>query len=558
MSVRDDLLARVNIVDVVGKYVQLRRTGKNRLWLCPFHKEKTPSFTVAEDKQIYKCFGCGKWGNAVNFVMEAERIDYRDAIKELARGANFDLQPYERNPEITEKRQQDREKLKFLNKRMQEFFVSQLAWSPADTYVRDHRKLTSKTITDFGIGYAPDSYTQVIEFLKSKWFTHEDMLQAWLVSAGSNWTMPFFRNRVTFPIYDHIGNVVGFGWRALVAEQNPKYLNTTETPLYEKSQLLFGLDKARNYVKDHGFLIVVEWYMDVIALHQYGVPLGVATCGTALTADHIKLLKRHTDQVVLLFDNDQAGMEATARALKIAYQADFYPRAFGLATNVKDVDEWLTKHGETIAPWVLLEQSTDAFTFVMHQLASTTDTTNPVLRKKFQHQLFGILQTIQDYGILMIYLQQMWSLLHLTSAELTKEFKSRLQQQKRWVTPMAWTPVSKPVNPDPVSLVWALYINDFWRSVVDHPEVEKIMLVLKKLNEQDSSLCAFETTVSEECLTVQLWRERQLEGVTMDKRYVMVVWVVQKFLHELIKKIMKEKRLSSEQKQAFLHLLQKE
>lgn len=154
--------------------------------------------------------------------------------------------------------------------------------------------------------------------------------------------MPFFRHRVTFPIYDHIGNIVGFGGRALAPDQNPKYLNTTETPLYEKSQLLFGLDKARNYIREHGFLIVVEGYMDVIALHQYGVPLGVATCGTALTPDHIKLLKRHTDQVILLFDNDQAGGEATIRALKVAYQAELFPRAFGLPVGVKDVDERLT------------------------------------------------------------------------------------------------------------------------------------------------------------------------------------------------------------------------
>lgn len=128
----------------------------------------------------------------------------------------------------------------------------------------------------------------------------------------------------------------------MLSDQNPKYLNTTETPLYEKSQILFGLDKARQHLKEYGFLIVVEGYMDVIALHQYGLPVGIATCGTALTTDHIKLLKRHTDQVILLFDNDQAGFEATTRALKVAYQADLFPRAFGLPIEYKDVDEWLT------------------------------------------------------------------------------------------------------------------------------------------------------------------------------------------------------------------------
>ncbi len=555
MSVRDDLLARVDIVDVVGKYVQLRRTWRNRLWLCPFHKEKSPSFTVAEDKQIFKCFWCGKWGNAVSFVMEIERIDFWDAMKELARQVNFDLTPYERNPEITEKRQQEREKLKLLNKRVQEFFVSQLPWSPAESYIREKRKLTEQTITTFGIWYAPDSYVALIDFLKGKWFSGDDMVQAWLATQGQQGLIPFFRNRVMFPIFDHIGNIVGFGWRALLADQNPKYLNTTETPLYEKSQLLFGLDKARNQIREHGFLIVVEGYMDVIALHQYGLPLGVATCGTALTADHIKLLKRHTEQVVLLFDNDAAGLEATVRALKVAYQADLYPRACTLPTTAKDVDEWLTNQWTQVTPAHLLETSDDAFQFVLQQLAQQTDTQNPVLRKKFQQQVFTVLQSLEDYGILMIYLERLGVFLHLTVAEMTKEFKARLKQQQRGVSVRSWSESPKPTHPEMLHLVMTLRQDDYRKNLVTHPEIEKLMNSYEQVCALGAWVLVLPQLPSEQYLELQLRRERQLEWVGTDKKHTILAWVLQKTIHDLIRQVLKDHHLSADQKQTLVQMM---
>jgi len=555
MSVRDDLLAHVDIVDVVGHYVQLRRTWKNRLWLCPFHKEKSPSFTVAEDKQIFKCFWCGKWGNAVSFIMEAERIDFRDAMKELARLVNFDLTPYERNPEITEKRQQDREKLKLLNKRVQEFFVSQLHWSPAGSYIREKRKLTEETITTFGIWYAPDSYVALIDFLKGKWFSSDDMLQAGLVSQGQQGVIPFFRNRLMFPILDHIGNVVGFGWRALLPDQNPKYLNTTETPLYEKSQLLYGLDKARNQIREYGFLIVVEWYMDVIALYQYGLPLGVATCGTALTPDHIKLLKRHTEQVVLLFDNDTAWLEATVRALKVAYQADFYPRACKLPPEVKDVDEWLTNQWTQVTPEQLLEKSDDAFQFVLEQLAEQTDIQNPVFRKKFQQQLFTLLQSLEDYGILMIFLERLWTFLHLTVSEITKEFKTRLKQQKRGVSVRPSQEGQKPSHPDMLHLVMTLHQDGYRKSLVTHPEIEKLMDAYDQVCAIGEWVLTLPELASPDYLEIQLRRERQLEWVTLDKRHTILAWVLQKAIHDLIRQVLKDHHITSDQKQTLVQMM---
>ena len=560
MTVRDDLLARIDIVDVVGRYVSLKRGWKNRLGLCPFHKEKTPSFTVAEDKQIYKCFGCGKGGNAVNFVMEIERIDFRDAMKELARTINFDLTPYQKNPEITEKRQQDREKLKLLNKRAQEYFASQFSWSPAASYIVEKRKLTPETISAFGIGYAPESSLSMIDYLKGKGFTTEDIIQAGLASQGSHGIMPFFRNRVTFPIIDHIGNIVGFGARALLPDQNPKYLNTTETPLYEKSQLLFGLDKARNQIREYGFLIVVEGYMDVIAMHQYGLPLGVATCGTALTTDHIKLLKRHTDQVVLLFDADEAGHEATIRALKVAYHADLYPRAVDLPQGVKDVDERLTTQGSAVRPEELLAQSIDAFQCVMQRRRHQMDLTNPVFRKKFQQEMFEILQMLEDHGIFMTYLEQLWAFLRLTGSEITKEFKIRLKQQKRGMRPESKVS-SASLLPDNQLLLAALIYRRHRALLSDHQDLEKSVEMLQTLipylPESILHHAVSETTAGDmsDLLPRQVWREQQLQGLTPDKVHLELISFVQKQLHELIKHALKNPSLSSAQKDDLLKMM---
>lgn len=554
MTVRDDLLARVDIVDVVSRYVSIRRAGKNWMGLCPFHKEKSPSFTVAEDKQIYKCFGCGKWGNAVNFVMEIERIDFRDAIKELARQTNFDLTPYERNPEITEKRQQDREKLKLLNKRLQEFFVSQFSWSSAEAYIRDKRKLTDATIQSFGIGYAPDSYVTMIEFAKTKWFMTEDLQQAWLASQWQNGAMPFFRHRVTFPIYDHIGNIVGFGWRALEADQNPKYLNTTETALYEKSHLLFGLDKARNQIKEHGFLVVVEWYMDVIAMHQYGIPLGVATCGTALTADHIKLLKRHTDTVVLLFDNDDAGRDATMRALKVAYQADFYPRACALPEWYKDVDEWLTNQWSQAAPALILDGSVDAFQLVMRRAVMGVDLLNPVLRKKIQNQIFEIIQYIEDYGVLMLYLEQFGVQLRLGAPEMKKEFMHWLKQQKWPMRTRHGAVDEHNQNPEMRLLIAALVQWSYWKTLVDHHEIEILVGHLQKIISL-LPLDQWKDDLTPEMIwPLQLWRDRQCDWLWTDKKVQCIKSVIHKWMHDLIKQILKQPWLSVEQKQELVHI----
>ena len=265
----DDILSNIDIVDIIGKYMPLKRSGSNFSGNCPFHNEKTPSFMVSPSKQIFKCFGCGKGGNVITFMQEIERIDFRDAAKELAKQANIDLTKYQIDPTKHDHYNDEKEKLKYIHKIAQKFFVDQLAKHPeAKKYLNEERKLTDEMISHFGIGYAPDSHYAMIQELKNKGFTDKDIIEASLAkrsqTGGDVYT--FFRNRITFPVYDTMSNIVGFSARILDPNDKPKYLNSAEHKAFEKSKLLYGLNRAKNDIKKYDGLFIVEGQMDVIGL----------------------------------------------------------------------------------------------------------------------------------------------------------------------------------------------------------------------------------------------------------------------------------------------------
>jgi DNA primase len=427
----DDLLYHTNIVSLVEKYVSLRKVGRNRSGLCPFHKEKSPSFTVAEDKQIYKCFWCGKGGNAINFLIEIERIDYRDAAKILAKDAHIDLSKYERKrgEQWIPANEEKREDIKSLNKDAEQCFAHQLIGSIGETYLMEHRKLSSKTIAMFGLGYIGEN-NQFIDAMVAKGHTWPQLVAASLAreQQGGIYTS-FFRKRIMFPIWDHIGNVVGFAGRGLTPADMPKYLNISETPLYDKSKLLYGMHIAKTHLKEFWSLIIVEGYMDVIALYDAGLPIGVATCGTALTAQHAKLLKRHTDKITFSFDTDNAGFEATIRGLKVAYEAELYPTILLLPKGYKDIDEYV--HSDADYKTFLLDPHSrqDGFLFLINKLLTQYDSKNPVERKKIQHLCFEVLVALQDYSIMMMYIEQLAFKLGTNQDSLFQQFKVYLKQK---------------------------------------------------------------------------------------------------------------------------------
>lgn len=339
----DELIARNPIEDVVGQYVTLKRSGANMFGLCPFHGEKTASFSVAPDKGMYYCFGCHKGGGVVNFMMEVEGLSYPDAVRNLAARVGLPV-PDDEQYESQYKKQ---ERLWAANKEAARFFYAQL-YAPIGKAALSYalgRGMPKATLINFGIGYAPDSWDSLVKHLRSKGYTDEELKDSGLVTVSQKSGNLFdrFRDRLMFPIIDVRGNVIGFGGRIMKKDDNAaKYLNSPETLIFNKRKNLFALNLAKKSKLD--YLILVEGYMDAIALHQYGFDCAVASLGTALTSDGATLLSKYTEQVVLIYDGDAAGQNATQRAIPILEKAGLRVRVLQLQ-GAKDPDEFLKKFG---------------------------------------------------------------------------------------------------------------------------------------------------------------------------------------------------------------------
>ena len=317
-----DLLARVDIVEVVGRHVQLKKAGTVHKGLCPFHGEKTPSFTVSPTRQTYHCFGCGVHGNAVGFLMEHVGLGFVDAVRELAQQVGMAVPEDDATPEERARAAQLKERQASLADtlaRAAAHYRAQLKASPRAIDYLKRRGLTGQIAARFGLGYAPDSWRG----LASAFARYDDPLlqeSGLVISAGEDAEArryDRFRDRIMFPIRSVQGEVIGFGGR-VIDQGEPKYLNSPETPLFSKGRELYGLHEARQALRERGFALVVEGYMDVVALAQLGFPNAVATLGTACTAEHVHKLFRFTDSVVFSFDGDAAGRRAAARALEAA------------------------------------------------------------------------------------------------------------------------------------------------------------------------------------------------------------------------------------------------
>ena len=397
-SLVDEVLGRVDIVDVISKYIPLKRAGSNFSACCPFHGEKTPSFMVSPTKQIFKCFGCWKWWNVFTFIQEIERIDFRDAVKLLAEQEHVDVSQYQQVSAYAQKSQDDKEKLKRMHKLAQEFFVTSLHNSQtALDYLHNKRHLDDKLISEFWIWYANDKHYELLNMLRSKWFTDDDLLEASLAKRNANGEIyAFFRNRITFPIYDLMKNVVGFSARVINPDDAPKYINSAENRAFEKSKILYGLSHAKQYINTHQKLIVVEWQMDVIWLARLWFPIWVATSGTALTEQHIKILKRHTENLFLLFDNDQAGREASFRALKLCYAQDIFPKIISLPDGFKDADELANNENWTQLFQQCIDNATDGFLEMFDRFRASFDMNSPIDKTKLINKMFELIITINS------------------------------------------------------------------------------------------------------------------------------------------------------------------
>ena len=332
-SFAEKVKQQADIVRVVGEYVRLKKTGKDFSGLCPFHQEKTPSFTVSPIKQIFYCFGCGKGGDVYNFVMDMEKCEFPEAVKVVAEKCGIAVpRQKERSPEERKENQQ-RSVLVEMHREAQTFFVKQLegtlegkaAWA----YLED-RGLDKDTIMRFGIGYAPSGGDALLRHLKNK-YSEKLLGESGLISRDQSAGRLFdrFRRRVTFPISNESGKIVAFGARAL-GDDMPKYLNSPETPIYSKSNLLYHMDRAKEGIRRQDFAILVEGYLDAIAVARTGISNVVASCGTSLAEPQIKLLGRFTRRVIVNYDPDTAGQTATERSLALLLERDFEVRVLAL------------------------------------------------------------------------------------------------------------------------------------------------------------------------------------------------------------------------------------
>lgn len=345
MQISEEILEKIkeenDIVDIISESVRLKKAGRSFSGLCPFHNEKSPSFSVSQEKQIYKCFGCGESGNVITFVMKNKNMNFIDAVKYLADRANILLEDENRvNPTAKKK-----ELLYKVNVEAGRFFYSNLRSNKMALEYFLNRGIRQDTIKRFGLGYAKDSWNSLLFHLRKLGFSENILLEAGLVLTSEKTGNKYdrFRNRVMFPVFDYRGKVIGFGGRVL-DDSKPKYLNSPETLVFQKGTNLYGLNFAIKSNMKERYFIMVEGYMDLISLHQHGITNVVASLGTALTVNQARLLKRYADKVIISYDADVAGQTATMRGLEILKDAGFDVRVLSIPQG-KDPDEYVRSNG---------------------------------------------------------------------------------------------------------------------------------------------------------------------------------------------------------------------
>ncbi len=417
---KQDLLNRVDIVEVVSRYVRLKKGGANFQGLCPFHNEKSPSFTVSPAKQFYHCFGCGAHGNAIGFLMSYGGLGYVDSVKDLASMAG--MQVPEMQPRSGEDAQREAERkeqetsLAAVTERAMEFYRAELKKTPRAIEYLKGRGLTGEIAARFRIGFAPNDW----QGLKNAFadYEHKSLVDAGLVIANEAKRYDRFRDRIIFPILNARGAVIGFGGRVL-GEGEPKYLNSPETPLFEKGREVYGLVQARDAMRAAGRVLVVEGYMDVVALAQFGVGYSVATLGTATTPVHVSKLLRLTDELVFSFDGDKAGRKAAWRALEVSLPlaTDGKPLRFLFLPEEDDPDSYIRKHGKEAFEQLVREAPTLS-EFLIAELRSEYDLNNAEGRAGFLTASKAHLEKLTAPALRMQLLREFASLARVSTEDI--------------------------------------------------------------------------------------------------------------------------------------------
>ncbi len=455
----EEIVARADIGDVIGSYVNLKRAGSNMQGLCPFHSEKTPSFTVFTRSNSFYCFGCGAGGDAISFIMKAENLDYPSAVEFLGSRVGVSI-PQDKN-EIAIMGM-SRKRVYEMNLAAAKFFRENLfdkeVGYEAMNYLAGQRKLSPAIIKRFGLGFAPNNFFALTNHMRSLGFSEQELIDGFLCGKSQKGNLyDYFRNRVIFPIIDVTGNVIAFGGRVM-DDSKPKYLNSSDTPGFKKSKNLFALNYAKNHCSEQ--IILCEGYMDVIALHSAGVENAVATLGTALTAEQARILTKYTKKVILLYDSDDAGQRATDRAIQILNEVGLEVRILKL-TNAKDPDEYIRKFGAERFK-ALLGESRTGFDFKVSRATAGLDLQLPDDKIKASKAICDIIADSNSSVEREVFLSKASEMLNLpidvlrNNVELT--VKKRVREQKQNESKQAQMSIKHigdRVNPDAIKNIQA-------------------------------------------------------------------------------------------------------
>ncbi len=390
----EDVRVQNDIVDVIGAYVHLTKKGASHFGLCPFHNEKSPSFSVSKDKQMYYCFGCGAGGNVFTFMMAYENFTFVEAVKELAKRAHIELPEAEMSQEAREAVER-KNRLYEANRLAARYYYRMLRHEKGEHAMRyvDNRGLSDEIKKSFGLGYATAFRDDLLQYLRKQGYNDQELMTCGLLLEDKNRKGNYydrFFNRLMFPIFDVHGKVIAFGGRVL-GEGQPKYLNSPETVLFDKSRNLYGLNIARRSRKD--YMIIAEGYMDVIALHQAGFDNAIASLGTAFTGGHGHLIKRYVDEVIVSFDSDEAGVKATLRSIGILRSAGLTVRVIEMDTY-KDPDEYIKNKGPE-AYQELIDRAIPSFMFEIKQIRLKYNRDDPEDNTRFSNEVAKKLLTIE-------------------------------------------------------------------------------------------------------------------------------------------------------------------
>lgn len=427
----DRLKAANPIAEVMGSYVTLKRTGRDYICLCPFHNEKTPSCHVHPDKEFFHCFGCGAGGDVITFTMKYNNLDYWEAVKLLADRGGVEL-PQESyfKGGGTDKRKRFYE----MNKAAARFFFEKLKSDEGRgcrEYLFKTRRLKAETVQKYGMGYAPNSWSELKKHMMSEGYTEQELIDGSLISRSqknTKNTYDFFVNRAMFPFIDLRGNIVGFGGRALSSDDKRKYLNTKETDVYQKNRFLFSMNFAKNAcVKDRKILLC-EGNLDVISLNQAGFENAVASCGTALTPEQVKLISNYADEVIICYDSDEAGQKATQKAIKILGEAGLKTTVIKM-TGAKDPDEYINKFGD-VRFRHLLDNADGAVNFELNKCLEGLDLETELGKVDYLKRVYKVLSQIISPVERDVYISKIANEQGVSKAAISEEINSMIRKNR--------------------------------------------------------------------------------------------------------------------------------